>query len=275
MSVGERRVEAPGGATVCLEVDGPSPERPVVFVHGNPTSAEDWRPFLERLDGRRRALAPHVLGWGPSQRPAGFRWTMDSLDRWVDGLLDVLGVRRFDLVVHDWGAIALAAAQRRAADVGRVVVINAVPLLEGYRWHWVARLWRRRGVGELLNATMSRPGTRMLLRQATPRPGTLPELADQIHKHMDRGTKRAILELYRDADPERLASYGRNLDRLSGPSLVIWGDRDPYLPPWVGDAYGRAVGGQPRVEHLPDAGHWPWLDRPDLVGTVSSFLEAS
>ncbi len=275
MSVTERRVEAPGGATVCLEVDGPGAEQPVVFVHGNPSNAEDWRPFLERLDGRRRALAPHVLGWGPSERPAGFHWTMENLDRWVEGLLDALGVRRFDLVVHDWGSIALAAAQRRPQDVGRVVVIDAVPLLPGYRWHWVARMWRRRGVGELVNATMSRPGTGMLLRQATPRRGTLPELVERIHEHLDAGTKRAILELYRDADPDRLAHFGRELDRLSGPSLVIWGDHDPYLGSELAEAYGRALGGVPRVELIPDAGHWPWLDQPDVIELVASFLEAS
>jgi pimeloyl-ACP methyl ester carboxylesterase len=34
-----------------------------------------------------------------------------------------------------------------------------------------------------------------------------------------------------------------------------------------------ALGGEARVEHLPDAGHWPWLDRPDVVETVCDFLE--
>src|SRR4051812_25171879 len=77
--IAERRIEVPGGATRVLEVEGPGPEHPVLLFHGNPNSAEDWIPFLERLDGRRHAIAPDLLGWGKADRPASFRWTMESL----------------------------------------------------------------------------------------------------------------------------------------------------------------------------------------------------
>ncbi len=51
-------------------------------------------------------------------------------------------------------------------------MINGVPLLPGYRWHWIARfVWRRRGIGELANLTATRAGLRQLSRQATPTPG--------------------------------------------------------------------------------------------------------
>jgi pimeloyl-ACP methyl ester carboxylesterase len=150
--------------------------------------------------------------------------------------------------------------------------MDAVPFTAAYRWHWIARLWRRRGVGELLNATMSEFGTRQLLRQATPRQGTLPELAERIHEHLDAGTKRAILDLYRDADPERLEAVGRRLHTLTGPALVAWGDADPYIDKRFADGYAGALGGEARVEHFPDAGHWLWLDRPDVVDVVCDFL---
>jgi pimeloyl-ACP methyl ester carboxylesterase len=55
---------------------------------------------------------------------------------------------------------------------------------------------------------------------------------------------------------------------------VVWGDRDPYIPASFADAYAAALGGPAEVLHLPDAGHWPWLDRPDVVGTVADFLGA-
>jgi pimeloyl-ACP methyl ester carboxylesterase len=244
----------------------------VLFVQGNPTSADDWVPFMEALGDERRCLAPDLPGWGESERVPGFRHTMHWLATFLEQFLDALGVERFDPVVHDWGAVGLIAAQRRPSVVGRIVVINAVPFLPGYRWHWVARLWRLRGAGELLNATITRPALGLLLRLATPRPGGLPTLADQIHRHLDRGTKRAILELYRDADPERLAEAGRRLGELRCPALVAWGDRDPYIPARFADLYGEALGGPVTVEHLPDAGHWPWLDRPDLVAKVRDFL---
>ena len=156
--IAERRIAVPQGGTRVLEVHGPRPEYPVLLFHGNPSNAGDWKPFLERLEGRRRAIAPDLLGWGKSDRPKSFHWTMDSLAGWIGDLLDALGIERFDLVVHDWGSIALAAAMRRPQAVNRIVIMNAVPMMPDYRWHWIARLWRRRGVGELLNAVGIRDG---------------------------------------------------------------------------------------------------------------------
>jgi pimeloyl-ACP methyl ester carboxylesterase len=268
----ERRVLVPGGATRTLEVDGARPEQPVLLIHGNPSNAEDWIPFLERLEGRRHAIAPDLLGWGKSERPTSFRFTMDALAGWIGDLIDALGIARFDLVVHDWGSVALLTAVDRPRAVERIVVIDAVPLMPEYRWHWIARLWRRRGVGELLNATMSRFGTRQLLRQATTRKQVRPELADTIHDHLDRGTKRAILELYRDADPEKFAPVEKALGSLTGSALVVWGDEDPYIGGEFADRIAGALGGEARVEHVAGAGHWPWLDRPEVVDTIVDFL---
>jgi pimeloyl-ACP methyl ester carboxylesterase len=266
----ERHVIAGAIATRYWETDGPGD--PVILVHGNPTSADDWLPFLSRLDGKRRCLAPDLVGWGKSERPADLRYTMDTLVWFMERLVDALAVKRFDLVVHDWGGIALATASWRPRFVGRVVVINAVPLTAEYRWHWVARLWRTPVVGELLNATTTRWSTRQLLRQATPKPGTLPEVADQLARYLDGRTKRAILQLYRDADPEKLGRAGSRLGELKGPGLVVWGIDDPYIPARFADFYARALGGQARVERLSGAGHWPWLDRPEVVEIVADFL---
>ena len=87
--IAERRVQTSAGGTRVLEVDGPRPDHPVLLFHGNPSNAGDWAPFLERLEGRRRALAPDLLGWGESDRPASFHATMDGLAAWIGDLIDV------------------------------------------------------------------------------------------------------------------------------------------------------------------------------------------
>ena len=61
----------------------------------------------------------------------------------------ILELDTFRLCVHDWGAAALAWAANRAAGVERLAIIDAVPLLPGYRWHRIARAWRTRGLGEI------------------------------------------------------------------------------------------------------------------------------
>jgi pimeloyl-ACP methyl ester carboxylesterase len=52
---------------------------------------------------------------------------------------------------------------------------------------------------------------------------------------------------------------------------VAWGANDSYISPSFAAAYAEALGGA-RIEVAEDAGHWPWLDRPELVATITDFL---
>jgi pimeloyl-ACP methyl ester carboxylesterase len=246
---------------------------PTVFVHGNPSHSEDWVPFLERLDGP--GLALDLPGWGFSENPprSRFDYSMHGLARFFERFCDRLDVRDHNLVVHDWGAVGLIAAQRRPERVRRLVVINAVPLLPGYRWHWLARyLWRVPLAGELANLTTTRAGLALLSRQASATPGGMPaEFIDSVWAGRGRGTWPEMLELYRSADPDRLAAAGADLDQLGCPALVVWGRDDLYLPPRFGRAYADALPGARLVE-VDGAGHFPWIDRPDTIDRVLSFL---
>jgi len=244
---------------------------PTVYCHGNPTHGEDWLPFLERGGP---ALAIDMPGWGRSDKPdpARFDYSMYGLSAFLERCLDELGVGRRKLVVHDWGALALIAAQRRPDLVERLVVADAVPLLPGYRWHWIAQLWRRRPLGEFLNATTTRSSMALLLRQARGDRGPMPpRFVDMIWDHWDQGTRDATLALYRHADPDRLARAGRDLGRLACPTLVVWGDRDTYLPTRFAEAYAASLP-DARLHIEAGTGHWPWVERPALVEEILDFL---
>ncbi len=241
----------------------PGEGTPVVYCHGNPSHSEEWVPFMERCEAP--SIAIDMPGWGRSDRPERFDYSMSGLSAFHERCLDRLGLGSRKLVVHDWGSLALIGAQRRPDLVEKLVVINGVPLLPGYRWHWIARLWRRRPVGEILNRTMTRASLALLLRQArgdhrSPMPD---DFVDRIWDHWDAGTQRALLQLYRHADPPRLAAAGANLDKLACPSLVLWGDRDIYLPAKFGPAYADALPNAD-FELIEGAGHWPWIDDPSV-----------
>lgn len=262
-----------------LRIDGvrvfyrrvPGEGTPTVYCHGNPTHGEDWLPFLKRGGP---AIAIDMPGWGRSDRPdpARFDCSMLGLSAFLERCLDELGVGQRKLVVHDWGALALIGAQRRPDLVERLVVADAVPLLPGYRWHWIAQLWRRRPLGELLNATTTRSSLALLMRQARGDRGPMPpEFIDMIWDHWDKGTREATLALYRHADPDRLAHAGQDLPRLSCPALVLWGDRDVYLPIRFAEAYAAALP-DARLRIETGAGHWPWIERPSLVEEILDFL---
>ncbi len=247
---------------------------PVVFVHGNPSFSFDWDPFMQRL--QRPAIAFDLPGFGGSERPPAdrFDFSMQSYAEWVGAAFDELGLERFGLVVHDWGAVALQPAAVRAERVDRLAVIDAVPLFRGYRWHWVARIWRTPGLGEQFSAGTSKAVFAAALRLARPRRRAMPEeWVKQSWDAFDRGTREAVLGLYRSAEPEALAAAGADLGRLDCPAQVIWGKRDPYIGTNWGGEYTAALPAARYIE-VENAGHWPWIDEPALVGSVCDFLTA-
>ncbi len=271
VAIESRVVHVDGVRTFYRRLDGDGP--PAVFVHGNPTHSEDWLPFLRRLQGP--AIALDLPGWGYSERPSAkrFDYSLEGLGAFFGRFLDRLEVGEYSLVAHDWGSIGLIAAQRRPERVRRLVVINAVPLLPGYRWHWVARwFWRVPVVGEIANATTTKASFRLLSRQAFTLPGGPPEgFVEMAWRCWPRGTRPEILRLYRSADPERLTAAGRRLEELSCPALVVWGSSDRFLPARFGRAYAAALPAAELLE-VEGAGHWPWIDRPQVVDRVVAFL---
>jgi pimeloyl-ACP methyl ester carboxylesterase len=247
---------------------GGSGVRPL-YLHGSPTNSDDFVPFLERTGG----IAPDLPGFGRSGKPAAFDYSIRGYGRFLSRFIETLELERFSLVVHDWGAVALALTDGVMDRVDRVVVMNAVPLLPGYRWHRIARLWRTPIVGELTMGFTTRWGFKQVSREMLVADGPAPDfLIDRVWDHFDHGTQRAILKLYRSAPSDELARAGAGLGDLDRPALVVWGERDPFIPTVFARAYAEALGGPARLELLDDASHWPWLDRPDVVDTVARFL---
>ncbi|HEV3319883.1 MAG TPA: alpha/beta hydrolase [Solirubrobacteraceae bacterium] len=277
---------------------------PPLYMHGVPTNSDDWlaprerrarRPrwkrwwraqrstdewleppayatgFLERTGG----LAPDLPGFGRSGKAGNLDYTIDGYADFIERYLDLLSVERVSLVMHDWGSVGLAFAQRHPERVARLVVIDAVPFLPGYRWHRTARLWRTPLLGELAMGATTRAVMRFSTREARPSREPMPDAwLDSVLDHFDQGTQRAILRLYRSGSSDVLAAAGARLRTLSMPALVVWGQADPYIPARFGRAYAAALPSAELLE-LPDAGHWPWFDRPDVIARVADFLTAA
>lgn len=245
--------------------EAPSEGTTPLYVHGVPESSEMWAPFLEQTGG----VAIDLPGFGRSAKASDGPYTIDGLADAIEALLAHLGVDRVRLVAHDWGAVALAFAQRAPERIERLVLADVVPFLPGYRWHRVARAWRTPVVGELTMGFTTRMG--MARSTRLPR-----DAVAAIMRHFDHGTQRAILKLYRSAPPDVLEAAGRDLGRIDAPALIVWGERDPYLPTSFAHGLAGALGTpDPQVEIVPGAGHWVWVDDPAQVSRIVRFVGAS
>jgi len=237
-----------------------APGLPVLYLHGVPTDGDDWLEFLKETGG----FAPDLLGYGRSGERGDLDYSMEGLGHFVEAFADARGLERMSMVVHDWGSAGLLFAMRAPERIERLVIINAVPLLPGYRWHRIARIWRTRGLGELFMGATSARTLGMLAPDLKPR-------ARLVADRFDQGTQRAVLRLYRSAPEDALARAGQQLGRITCPTLVVWGARDAYIPAGFAQAYADALPNA-SAQVLPDAGHWPWLQDRELVRTLSRFL---
>jgi haloalkane dehalogenase len=102
--------------------------KPVVFLHGNPTSSYLWRNIIPHVAGTHRCLAPDLVGMGDSGKaPAGSYRFVDH-QRYLDAWFEALGLARdVTLVVHDWGsALGFHWARRHPDALRGLVYMEAI-----------------------------------------------------------------------------------------------------------------------------------------------------
>jgi pimeloyl-ACP methyl ester carboxylesterase len=256
-----------GGTRTRLLQAGPAEaSEAVVFVHGNPGSADDWEGLIGAAAGTgRRALSVDLPDFGETVAADGFEHSVLGYATFLGEALKELGVERAHLVVHDFGGpIGLVWAAMNVEALASITLIDT-GVLPGYRWHRLARIWRTPVLGELFQAIATRGAFRFLLNRNEPR-GLPREFVEAMYDHYDRRTRRAVLALYRDTDDP--GSAAPELTKLLAPrdipALVIWGEHDAYLP----SSYAmrqREAFPSADVHVLPASGHWPFADAPDTV----------
>ncbi|HEY5428653.1 MAG TPA: alpha/beta hydrolase [Solirubrobacteraceae bacterium] len=270
MGVDEHTIEVAGAAVFFRRAAAAGTE--TVYLHTVPTSADDWSELLALTGG----IAPDLPGFGRSSKAEHLDYSLAGYVTFLEEFLDALELPTVILVGHGWGAaIALLFAERHQDRVDRLAIIDALPLLPGFTWPASVRWLRRPGIGELMMGWLSRRMLARVLRRASATAAAWPEdRVTPIWEQFDQGTQRVILRLLRSVNPRSLAAAGLDLGTLERPVLVVWGERDPWLDPSFADAYARVLSGA-TVETVADAGHWPWLDRPELTARLAAFVAGS
>ncbi|MCB1889658.1 MAG: alpha/beta fold hydrolase [Rhodocyclaceae bacterium] len=103
---------------------------PVLMIHGSGPGVSawaNWRLVMPTLAEQARVIAPDMAGFGFSERPAGYAYTMDNWVAQAVGLLDALEIEQADLVGNSFGgALALALTIRHPERVRRLVLMGSV-----------------------------------------------------------------------------------------------------------------------------------------------------
>jgi pimeloyl-ACP methyl ester carboxylesterase len=246
----------------------------VVFVHGNPGSAKDWCTLMQVVAPHGRVIALDMPGFGHADKPAEYPYSVEGGTAFLTEALKQLGVLRAHLVLHDFGGPwgLLWGAMNPLAFASLTLINTGV--LKGYRWHYMARIWRTPLLGELQQLITTRRGFRWGMSIGAPR-GLPLAFVNRMYDDLDWGTKRAILKLYRATSDlsGRSEMLGKMLSPLNTPTLVVWGAADPYLPVRFAEQQKETFANA-QVVLLPESGHFPFADDPQGVAdAVVPFLQ--
>jgi len=248
------------GVNVFVRDDGAG--QPVLFVHGNPDSADIWDDVIAELKNQYRCIAIDLPGFARSEAPDDFDYSLEGMARFMDALVNALGLSGpIDLVAHDFGgAFAMAWAITHPTTVRRIVVINHSAFVMGFRWHWRANLWRTPFLGELAMLMTTWP-----LFRSSMKAGSKKLTDEQIHTAFQRLSprwKRTVLRLYRGATIAEREKWAPRMHELTSqkPTLVLWGEHDPFIPASTADKFNAT-----KVIRFRDTGHWVPAEVPERV----------
>ena len=228
--------------------EGPAKGPTVVLQHGNPTWSFLWRRVIAELDGFR-LIAPDLLGLGFSDRLP--RLADHTVDRHADAIADLvtaLDLEDVILVGQDWGGPIIAAVGARLPQrVSGLVLANtavALPKIpRGTAFHRFARLpiladLVFRSLGFPQNAMRFTQGDKSSIRGDVARAYCWP-----LRRWSRRVAPLALARMVPDSLQHASMPALRRAEAwalgFTGPTALVWGERDPIL--------GRALGRHERA----------------------------
>ena len=264
-----------GGERLHYHEAGDPAAPPVLLLHGFVASNFVWRDVLVPLADRGlRAVAPDLLGFGFSAKPRAGEYTIETQARLIVRLLDALGVGRATLVGSSYGgAVAAVCALDFPGRVERLALVGAVTNDRILR-HPLLRALRVPLMGELLSPVfldVRQLAKRRHWRAAARASGqTFDErgFASEHRPLRAAATQRAAVRTARRWSAGRVE---REAHRIRQPTLIVWGDRDRYLPLANAERLHQLIP-HSRLFVFRDTGHTPQEEHPaEFARLVADF----
>ena len=268
----ERRILVEGHEIACVD-EGSGP--PVLLIHGIPTRREMWRKIIPVLAKHRRVIAPDLLNYGASDKPASADVSINAQQRIMIGLLDALGIARADVVAHDiGGGVAQLMAVNRPERISRLVLIDAVSF-DSWPVPEFEPLQQTGAEDEMSLDEFTSMMREFMPQGVVDKAAMSDEVIDMyLEPWSSEAGKKAFFRNLRRLNNEYTLAIADDLANLPHPTLILWGSEDPFQKPEYADRLSRAI---PNAEKqlIENTGHWLIEEKPDEIAQhVSAFLSA-
>ncbi len=249
------------GIDIYFERHGDSGE-PLVLVHGYTGDVSDWRHQIPEFSKTHRVLVMDHRGHGRSHAPADrAHYTIEAMADDVEALINEVGFDRFHLLGHSMGGcVAQEIALRHAPRLMSLTLhdtnyrfrsLNAAIANYITMRHKVAEEQGMAAVAELPSYLPSPPHLP-------------PERKQEEKERLARMSVHSFIGAW-----NALSEWAGTEDRAHGitaPTMVIYGELDtPFASPakWFASTIANAI-----VEVVPEAGHSPQYERPELFNAA-------
>lgn len=248
--------------------DGP----PLVAIHGTPFSSQVWRRIAPHLADKRTVYFFDLVGYGQSQMREGQDVSLAVQNRVLSALFREWGLDRPHVLAHDFGgATALRSFYLDGLRYASLTIFDAVALAP-WGSPFVQHVRKHEAAFSGMPAYMHRALLRAYLQTAAHNP--LSDEALDIYSAPWLGAigqaafYRQIAQMEQKFTDEVQGLYRR----MDCPVMVLWGEKDAWIPYEKGEALAALISDRPCVR-IPNAGHLVQEDRPEAI--VAAILKQS
>lgn len=252
---------------------------PILLVHGFGTCSFLWRNVGPTLAlANRTAFAVDLFGYGESDRPFDAQYGIAAQSDYLDRALTALRLSKATVVGIDLGgAVAMHLAYNRPDRIDRMVLVNPIAFddVPAEDIKTMQRNTARFAFQISRGVLGAAPLMRDLLERSVADPQDMPDplVARYLAPYVGQEGLNHLLALARAVDEEDMLDV--ELNQIDCPTLIVWGDQDPFVSPKLGDRLADTIPGS-RLMRLPGTGRLVPEEAPEtLTNIILEFVGAA